>query len=291
MGQKHTLSDAEWQKRLTLEQYHILRKKGTEPPFSGRLLKVKEPGIYRCAGCGSELFSSDSKFDSGSGWPSFDAPISPQSVTLKQDTSHGMNRIEVLCSQCGGHLGHVFHDGPTKTGQRYCINSAALSFEKTIVQKTEQATFGAGCFWHVEETFRKIPGVLKTTVGYMGGSLQNPTYEDVCTDRTGHAEVVHLEFDPTVISYEQLLDVFWSIHDPTTKNRQGPDTGTQYRSVIFYHTSEQKKIAEQSLQKIEQAKKYARPIVTEITAASTFYPAEEYHQKYLMKRGLSRCQL
>ena len=153
----------------------------------------------------------------------------------------------------------------------------------------EKATFGAGCFWHVEEAFRHLNGVLSTTVGYTGGTLKNPTYEDVCTDKTGHAEVIELTYDPTKITYEQLLNVFWEIHDPTTKNRQGPDVGTQYRSAIFYHSLEQKTAAELSKKNLEQSGKYNKKIVTEITKATIFYPAEEYHQRYLKKHGLAAC--
>lgn len=151
----------------------------------------------------------------------------------------------------------------------------------------EIATFGGGCFWGVEESFRVLKGVKKTTVGYMGGNMKNPTYKDVCSDKTGHAEVVQITFDPKVISYEKLLEVFFSVHDPTQVNRQGPDVGTQYRSVIFYHGAEQKKVAEKS--KALFAKKFKRPIATEIVPAPMFYPAEEYHQQYLMKRGLNVC--
>lgn len=151
----------------------------------------------------------------------------------------------------------------------------------------EKATFGAGCFWHVEEAFREIKGVIKTEVGYMGGKMKSPAYEDVCTDKTGHAEVVQIEFDPKTAPYEKLLEVFWMIHDPTQKNRQGPDVGTQYRSVIFYHSEEQKKVAEKSLKEIQ--KKYEEKIATEIVPANTFWKAEEYHQKYLMKKGLKTC--
>jgi peptide-methionine (S)-S-oxide reductase len=153
----------------------------------------------------------------------------------------------------------------------------------------EKATFGAGCFWHVEEAFRNLKGVLSTRVGYMGGTLKDPTYEDVCTDKTGHAEVVEVTFDPKTISYENLLNLFWDIHDPTTKNRQGPDIGTQYRSVIFSHTPEQKTIAEQSKNDLERSGKYKKKIVTEITKASVFYTAEEYHQQYLAKHGTAAC--
>lgn len=153
--------------------------------------------------------------------------------------------------------------------------------------KTEKATFGAGCFWHVEEDFRKMKGVIKTTVGYMGGTLKNPSYENVSTDKTGHVEVCQVEFDPEKISYEKLLDKFWEIHDPTQVDRQGPDVGTNYRSVIFYYNEKQKKIALESKEK--QQNKTDGKIVTEIVKAGKFYEAEEYHQKYLMKKGLNTC--
>jgi peptide-methionine (S)-S-oxide reductase len=155
----------------------------------------------------------------------------------------------------------------------------------------QKATFGAGCFWGVEAEFRQLPkGVVSTAVGYEGGSMKNPTYRDVCTDRTGHAEAVEVEYDPEEISYEDLLKVFWENHDPTTLNRQGPDVGTQYRSVIFYHTPEQQAAALASKEKLEKSGKYRRPLVTEIVPATTFYRAEDYHQQYLEKRGLSSCK-
>jgi peptide-methionine (S)-S-oxide reductase len=155
----------------------------------------------------------------------------------------------------------------------------------------EIATFGAGCFWGVEESFRQVPGVVDTKVGYLGGSKQNPTYEDVCTDETGHAEVVQVTYDPAQVSYDKLLDVFWGAHDPTTLNRQGPDMGTQYRSAIFFHSPEQQRIALASKEKAQASGRFRRPIVTEITPASTFYVAEDYHQQYLAKRGLSHCHI
>jgi len=155
----------------------------------------------------------------------------------------------------------------------------------------EKATFGAGCFWGVEAAFRQVKGVLSTAVGYTGGSLKDPTYEDVCTDRTGHAEVVQVEFDPTQVSYEELLRVFWDNHDPTTLNRQGPDVGKQYRSAIFFHTPEQESAAKASKDALARSGRYKRPIVTEITPAAEFWRAEEYHQQYLEKRGLAHCRL
>lgn len=153
----------------------------------------------------------------------------------------------------------------------------------------ERAVFAAGCFWGVEETFRNVKGVVATRAGYTGGKPRNPTYEEVCTDTTGHAEAVEVAFDPGVVSYKELLKVFWDIHDPTTMNRQGPDTGSQYRSAIFYANGEQESLARESREELERSRLYRRPIVTEITPASAFYPAEEYHQKYLMKRGLKYC--
>jgi peptide-methionine (S)-S-oxide reductase len=155
----------------------------------------------------------------------------------------------------------------------------------------ELATFGAGCFWGVEVAFRNVPGVKDATVGYLGGTLQNPTYRDVCTGRTGHAEVVQVEYDPSVVTYDRLLDVFWENHDPTTLNRQGPDVGAQYRSAIFYHTPEQQAAAAASKAQLDASGRFRRAIVTEISPASDFYPAEEYHQQYLEKRGLSSCHI
>ena len=156
---------------------------------------------------------------------------------------------------------------------------------------TEKATFGAGCFWGVEAAFRQIKGVVSTQVGYMGGKMKNPTYKDVCTDKTGHVEVVEVTYDPKRVSYEKLLDVFWNNHDPTQLNRQGPDVGTQYRTVIFYQTPGQKKIAIASKENLEKSKKYSKPIMTEVVPAPAFYKAEEYHQQYLEKRGLSTCHI
>ena len=153
------------------------------------------------------------------------------------------------------------------------------------------ATFGAGCFWGVEVAFRNVPGVKDAKVGYLGGTLANPTYRDVCTGRTGHAEVVQVEYDPMEVTYDRLLDVFWENHDPTTLNRQGPDVGTQYRSAVFYHSPEQKRAAEESKSRLEASGKLRSAIVTEITEASAFYPAEDYHQRYLEKRGLASCHI
>lgn len=158
-------------------------------------------------------------------------------------------------------------------------------------KKLEKATFGAGCFWGVEETFRRTPGVQRTTVGYSGGKMPNATYDDVCSGNTGHAESVLVEYDPAVVSYEKLLDIFWNNHNPTTYNRQGPDVGSQYRSVIFYHTPAQETEAKKSKEALEKSGKFNRPVVTEIVPAAPFYNAEEYHQQYLAKRGMSTCHI
>ncbi len=158
-------------------------------------------------------------------------------------------------------------------------------------KRTEKATFGAGCFWGVEATFRRVKGVIDTAVGYAGGTLENPTYRDVCSKQTGHAEVVEVIYDPDQVSYGELLEVFWNNHNPTTLNRQGPDVGSQYRSAIFFHTPEQETVAQASLERLDRSGHFRRPIVTEITPASTFYRGEDYHQRYLEKRGLAQCHI
>ncbi len=284
-------TDAEWQKILTPEQFRIMRQKDTEPAFSVKcpLPPKGGSGIYQCAGCATDLFEYDSKFESGTGWPSFWQPVSELNIRLVLDNSFDMRRTEVLCARCDAHLGHVFDDGPFPTGKRYCINALAL---KLVTANTQKATFAAGCFWGVEAAFAGLKGVIETRVGYTGGRFKNPTYEDVCSNKTGHAEAVEIMYDPDKISYSKLLDVFWNIHDPTTPNRQGPDLGSQYRSAIFYHNAEQKKEAQDSKKRLELSGKFKQPIVTEITAAGEFYSAEDYHQKYFKKHGIKpTCHL
>jgi peptide methionine sulfoxide reductase msrA/msrB len=269
-------------KTLSPEERRVIIDKGTERPFSGQYYLNKEKGVYQCKQCGAALFRSDAKFDSGTGWPSFDDAI-PGAV--RQVSDQDGRRIEILCATCGGHLGHVFYnEGFTSKNARYCVNSISLSFEPADkpATTTKMAVFAGGCFWGVEYHFKKVPGVLSTTVGYTGGSVAHPTYEQVCTGRTGHAEALQVEFDPAVVSYETLAKLFFEIHDPTQVNRQGPDMGTQYRSAIFYQDDQQKKVAEAL---IAQLKSHGYDVVTSVEKASEFWPAEQYHQDYYEKTG------
>jgi peptide methionine sulfoxide reductase msrA/msrB len=295
---------AELKTKLSSEQFAVTQQGGTEPPFHNAYWDNHKPGLYVDVVSGQPLFSSLDKFDSGTGWPSFTQPLKSDVVVEKKDSAFGMDRTEVRSSVADSHLGHVFNDGPGANGLRYCINSAALKF--IPVEDVDQAGYGqylgpfvkagvvkapvhetailaGGCFWGMEEIIRKIPGVIKTTVGYTGGTTPDPSYEDVCTGATGHAESIQIVFDSTRLGYESLLDYFFRMHDPTTLNRQHNDVGTQYRSAIFYTSDEQRQTAERVKTRWDKSGKFNRPITTEITAAAKFYPAEEYHQKYLIK--------
>ncbi len=285
-------SDEAWRAQLTDEQYHVTRTHGTERAFCGVFHDHHEPGLYTCIGCGLPLFRSDTKFDSGTGWPSFFHPVAVENVGRTRDVSFGMIRTEVHCVRCDSHLGHVFDDGPPPTGHRYCMNSASMSFRADGVKPArDKVLFGAGCFWGVEATFAKVNGVTNTRVGYSGGWTKSPTYESVCSHGTGHAEVVEVEYDPAQLSFDTLLDVFWENHDPTTHHRQGPDIGSQYRSAIYFTTPEQEFAARASSARLEASGKISSPITTEITFAGPFYAAEEYHQKYYAKHSGGSCRI
>ena len=272
---------------------------GTERAFTGSLLETKDEGTYVCVVCGLPLFSSTSKFESGCGWPSYFEPIDPEHTVFLVDDSHGMIRTEVQCARSGTHLGHVFDDGPPPTGKRFCINSASLLFipkgepipslrdpnPPEAASEPGIATFGAGCFWGVESTFRQVTGVTDAQVGYSGGTVRDPSYEQVCGGKTGHAEAIEVKFDPEKVSYAELLDVFFSCHDPTQLNRQGPDVGSQYRSAIFFHNESQYFAALSAIDRLQLSGRLPRPVATELTEAAPFYRAEEYHQRYFEKRG------
>jgi peptide methionine sulfoxide reductase msrA/msrB len=296
MPAKVKKTDKEWKAVLTPEQYEVMRKCGTERPFTGKFNDFWEKGVYVCAACGTPLFRSEMKYEHGTGWPSFTTPVDEKNLDFRDDYTLLMKRVEVRCAGCGAHLGHVFDDGPEPTFLHYCVNSASLDFKpeaaaaagdraKGASAATETATFAAGCFWGVEHKLGKLPGVGATIVGYTGGRTVAPTYEEVCTDKTGHAEAVQVTFDPKQVSYADLVRHFFSIHDPTQVDRQGPDRGTQYRSAIFYHDEGQRAEARKVMDELAASGRFKKRLATELTPASAFYKAEEYHQKYFEKHG------
>ena len=271
MAQKRELTEAEKQ---------VIIHKGTELPFTGKYYDFKGKGTYVCKQCGASLYRSEDKFDSRCGWPSFDDEIKG---AVKRVTDADGRRTEILCAGCGAHLGHVFvGEGFTSKNTRHCVNSISMEFIPDRELKTDTAIFAGGCFWGVEYFMQKAPGVLTVESGYIGGETDHPTYEDVCRKNTRHAEAVRVVFDASQTTYEALAKLFFEIHDPTQLNRQGPDRGEQYRSEIFYANPQQKEVADKL---IERLKTKGYPVVTLVSPATTFWPAEDYHQNYYNRKG------
>ncbi len=269
-------------KTLTPEEERVIVRKGTERPFSGALLHNKDAGTYACRRCGAALYRAEDKFDSECGWPSFDAEV-PKAV--KRQTDADGSRTEILCATCGGHLGHVFEgERLTPANTRHCVNSISMTFVPLAESSNrfETAVFAGGCFWGVDYFLKKAPGVIRTRSGYTGGKKENPTYEEVCSHTTGHAEAVEVTFDPKQTSFEKLARLFFEIHDPTQVDRQGPDIGDQYRSVIYYKNDAQKAAAEKLIAELRQN---GLKVATEVTAAAAFWQAEDYHQDYYKRTG------
>lgn len=275
--------------KLTDFERYVIEEKGTERPFSGEYNKHDAQGVYLCKKCHAPLYRSEHKFNAHCGWPAFDDEING-AVTRHVDADG--RRTEIVCSQCEGHLGHVFEgEFLTPNNVRHCVNSVSLVFQPVEEGPMEKnnthqlATFGAGCFWCVEAIFQSLKGVKKVTSGYSGGEAEDADYKRVCSGNTSHAEVVHIEFDPTEISFMTLLQVFFESHDPTTLNRQGNDKGPQYRSVVFAHSAEQADQTNAMIVRLDAANVYSAPIVTQISAFDTFYPAENYHNDYFALHG------
>ncbi len=265
---------------LTPEEERVIIFKGTEYPGTGIYNNFKDTGVYNCKRCNTPLFDSKDKFNSGCGWPSFDDAIGEN---VKEVLDEDGRRTEIICKNCGAHLGHVFRGEQfTSKNTRHCVNSISLHFEPEKKITTDTAVFASGCFWGTEYYLQQIKGVVDTKPGYMGGDVDNPTYEEVCSGTTGHAEAVRVIFNPDSVTYEELAKLYFETHDPTQVDRQGPDIGTQYRSEIFYFNEDQKRIAENLIRILENK---GLKVATNVTKATDFWVAENYHQDYYIKTG------
>lgn len=272
---------------LSAQEARVIENKGTEAPFSGKFDKFSEPGVYTCRRCGIALYRAEDKFDAHCGWPAFDAEV-PGAVLRKPDPDG--RRTEIDCANCGGHLGHVFTGEKfTDSNTRHCVNSISMDFvpQADLEKKFETAVFAGGCFWGVEYFLQQARGVIYADSGYTGGKIEAPTYEQVCSGKSGHIEAVKVVFDPKLTSYETLAKLFFEIHDPTQVGRQGPDVGEQYQSVIFVNGKKQQETTEKLIETLK-AKGYK--VATKIQPAGKFWPAEKYHQDYyFQKKSLPYC--
>ena len=286
-------SDSVEYNSLSNDEKRVILDKGTERPFSGEFEEHYEKGTYICRRCNAALYESSSKFDAHCGWPAFDDEI--DGAVRKQTDSDG-RRTEILCMNCGGHLGHVFvGEKFTDTNTRHCVNSISMEFVAAgkplpavigaSASHEELATFGGGCFWCIEAVFDELKGVNSAVSGYAGGRTKDPSYKDICEGDTGHAEVVQVSFDPSVISYRDLLTVFFAVHDPTTLNRQGADRGSQYRSIILTQNDEQRDAAKSVIRGLRTGSEFSNEIVTEVRPLDKFYKAEVGHQEYYKRNS------
>lgn len=266
-------TEEEWRQQLTEEQFAVTRQHGTERAFSSEMCERFEEGLYACVCCGNLLFDNEQKYDSGTGWPAFTQPVAENAAAYRKDFSLGMRRLEVLCNSCDAHLGHVFLDGPQPSGLRYCINSVAL---KRVANNERKVTLGGGCFWCTEAVFEQLKGVIKVESGYSGGSTINPTYREVSSGRTGHAEVVQITYRPEEITFSELLQIHLATHNPTLD--LVAENYSQYRSIIFFRNEEERAEAEAVLQ--EAGQQLEEPLKTELLPFQYFYKAEAKHQDY-----------
>lgn len=268
------------QRQLTPFESWVIEQKGTERPFTGLYVNTTAPGVYHCKKCGIALYRSDDKFHSDCGWPSFDDEI-PGAVERKTDADG--HRTEILCKNCGAHLGHVFKgERLTDKNTRHCVNSVSLEFQPTKVPGVRTVVLASGCFWGTEYYLGRIPGVLKTQVGYTGGHVDNPSYKQVCTGTTGHVEATEVTYDPVQVDLAEILRVFFETHDFSQTDGQGPDIGSQYLSVLYYENEEEKELAEEL---IGQLKAKGMKVATAVKPRARFWPAEDYHQHYYERKG------